>query len=51
MMITLVLADEQAQWLHNQLTDLVDLLEPEDIPEEIREFVNDILQQLEPGAA
>lgn len=47
-MVTIVLTEEQAQWLHNQLTDLVDLLEPEDIPEEIREFIHDILQQLEP---
>lgn len=50
-MVTLVLTDEQAQWLYNQLTDLVDLLEPEDIPDEIREFINDIRQQFEPGGA
>jgi hypothetical protein len=50
-MVTIVLTEEQAQWLHGALTDMTDLLEPEDIPEDIRGFIVDILQQLEPGGA
>jgi hypothetical protein len=50
-MVTIVLTKEQAQWLHVALTGMVDLLVPEDIPQEICEYISDILQQLEHGGA
>lgn len=48
MMVTIVLTEEQADWLYEVLTAMMNLHAP-DHP--LVEFISEIRQQLEPGGA